>query len=59
MSGPNSAPNGEVGLIKGHWNEEFVFISDRDFYRGEYGPFWVSLQDYLAQSNRLRTGKTK
>lgn len=25
MPGPNSAPNGDAGLVRGHENERFVF----------------------------------
>ncbi len=51
MAGPNSAPNGDGRLVKGYSREEEVFVKELNR--------WVSLRDYLAMSNRLRTGKTR
>ncbi len=51
MPGPNSAPNGDVGLIRGHEQERFVFCTICD----KVLPARVD----AAKHNRLRTGKTK
>ena len=51
MPGPNSAPNGDVGLIRGHAQERFV---------------WCDICHKIlparvdgAKHHNLRTGKTK
>lgn len=75
MPGPNSAPNGDTSLVKGHINEDFMceLHSDKHLDECEVNEdFWrnrnvrnlpkcrvVSKRDYLAKRNRLHTGKTK
>ena len=68
MSGPNSAPNGDTRVVKGHINEEFMCDKHGDKHLDECESNQVldrshcdvvSLRDYLAKRNRLVTGKTK
>jgi hypothetical protein len=71
MSGPNSVPNGDTRVMRGHMSE--VFICD---WHGKEVPGPESrcpkqskdpenpcpilpLRWYLLKRNRLRTGKTK
>lgn len=60
MPGPNSAPNGDTTIVRGHVNEEFIEvkrttrIGNNVFHWSE----WVPKREYLAKRNRLRTGKT-
>lgn len=58
MAGPNSAPNGDTTIVRGHVNEEFIRVKRWD---AELELEWfeeVPKRTYLAQRNRLRTGKT-
>lgn len=61
MPGPNSAPNGDTTIIRGHVNEEFIEVkhttqigSDK-FHWSE----WVPKREWLAERGRLTTGKTR
>lgn len=56
MSGPNSAPNGNGGLVKGYSREEWVEV--KKVVGGKEIVVLVSLRDFLARKNRLVTGKT-
>lgn len=68
MPGPNSAPNGDAGLIRGHIRERFVYcLSCYVAYRSKLTeeerenlpatiPF--PLREHLAAHNKLITGKT-
>lgn len=47
MMGPNSAPNGDRGLVKGYPGEDFVWVEARKV--------WVSRRDLP----NARTGKTE
>lgn len=51
MPGPNSAPNGDSGLVRGHDNERFYFC--------EICKSVFPARVHDAKHNRLRTGKTK
>lgn len=65
--GPNSAPNGEGGLVRGYAREEFTYdktvnrYCDEDTCTGmkEHSGCYVSLRVFLSRTNRLRTGKTQ
>lgn len=74
MSGPNSAPNGDTRLVMGHVNEEFMCQThgNKHLDRCEKNLVYtiderldgkkcvvVGLRTYLAQRNKLVTGKTK
>jgi hypothetical protein len=60
MPGPNSAPNGDTRIVKGHFNEEFVCATHyREYDRCNEKCKNISLRDYLAKRNMLRTGKTR
>lgn len=51
MPGPNSAPNGDAGLIRGHEKERFVFC--------EYCKKVLPARVDAAKHGKLNTGKTK
>lgn len=63
MPGPLSTPNGDVRIIRGHVNEEFVCNKHGDKNVDECFAdakcTIVPLRDYLYQRNRLVTGKTR
>lgn len=73
MPGPNSCPNGDTRVSRGHINEVFVCkihgeksLDDcewksvnLDKYGEPYACSIIPLREYLAQRNMLRTGKTK
>lgn len=72
MPGPNSAPNGDTTIVRGHMNEEFLCDIHASKHldacrvneeRREVNPklppcHIVSKREYLLKRNRLRTGKT-
>lgn len=66
MAGPLSTPNGDVRIIRGHVQEEFLCrCGDKkcdgikiDWNTG-YVHKLIPLRDYLAARGRLITGKTK
>jgi len=52
--GPNSAPNGDAGLVRGHKNEEFVCVLDKKKHTcGDAECKLISLR-----LTGVRTGKT-
>jgi hypothetical protein len=57
MAGPMSAPNGDRRIVRGDLNEEFKIVR----HETEYGTWLesVPLRTWLAQHNRLVTGKTE
>lgn len=57
MPGPNSAPNGDTTIIRGHADEEFVRVLVLKGYAEEHYE-WIPKREYLARRNKLRTGKT-
>lgn len=72
MPGPNSAPNGDTTIVRGHVNEEFYCETHKDKHVGEceVNEEWCHINPllphcrvvpkryWLAKRNRLRTGKT-
>lgn len=67
MPGPNSVPNGDTRLMRGHINEAFVCQRHVDKHLDvcydrvdaeKNACVVVPLRQYLAERNRLRTGKT-
>lgn len=71
MPGPNSAPNGDTRLVRGHINEAFTVISRRTCARcyaqyvasvpekQEPEPYiMLPLREHLARHGNLVTGKT-
>jgi hypothetical protein len=59
MAGPNSAPNGDARLVKGHLLAEFVWVEYYDELTRMSFRMQVPLRDYLARKHRLLTGKTQ
>ena len=59
MPGPNSAPNGDTAIVRGHVNEEFVCDRHANCNLDTSSCKVVPLREYLAKRNRLRTGKTR
>lgn len=67
MPGPCSVPNGDTRVVRGHIDEEFACEKhgQKELDRCENRRFdknpcvVVPLRQYLAERNRLRTGKTK
>lgn len=63
MPGPNSCPNGDTRVMRGHVNEVFVCEKhgDKETYECSMKPGCklVPLRDYLYKRNRLVTGKTR
>ncbi len=75
MSGPNSIPNGDTTVMRGHMNEKFICTAHKD-KRGKrmevdslrstcpmdsdkHPCHVLPLRWYLEQRGMLRTGKTK
>ncbi len=66
MPGPLSTPNGDTTLARGHVNEKFVCNKHGDKnldlceakIEAGMSCSMVPLRNYLADRNRLRTGKT-
>lgn len=69
MPGPNSAPNGDVGLIRGHAQERFVFCETcqkaREARASEEAGVEITLpprrypaRTHAAKHGKLKTGKT-
>jgi len=59
MAGPNSAPNGDTRIIRGHVNEEFACETHRECTLDTDRCKVVPLRWYLSKRGRLQTGKTK
>lgn len=59
MAGPNSAPNGDTRIVRGHVDEEFVCEKHRECDLDTDKCQVVPLRWYLSKRNRLRTGKTR
>ncbi len=68
MPGPNSAPNGDAGLVRGHQDERFVwcnpcYASRKAWGLREFGvildPISYPARSHDAKHNRLHTGKTQ
>lgn len=60
MAGPNSAPNGDAGLIRGHRLERFVLVKcPADCEKEHEHEQLLPARTVLARRNRLVTGKTK
>lgn len=65
MAGPLSTPNGDVRIIRGHVQEEFICVCGNHKCDGtmdswdRYTHKMVPLRNYLFDRNRLVTGKTK
>ena len=57
MPGPNSAPNGDVTLIKGHKREIYYYCQCKDYDHYKHLP--IPARDWLARRGRLYTGKTE
>lgn len=60
MPGPNSAPNGDTTIIRGHRDEEFITVWHTTQI-GMNSIRWseeVPKREYLAKRGRLTTGKT-
>ena len=63
MPGPNSSPNGDTTIVRGHADE--VFVCERhkdkelDACAVRKGCEILPLRTYLAKRNRLITGKTR
>jgi hypothetical protein len=61
MAGPNSAPNGDRGLIRGDKHERFVAVPRKKVLdTGETVEYteYVPQREYDAKRGRLFTGKT-
>lgn len=70
MPGPNSAPNGDKGLIRGHAEERFYYCEtcqrrrEKEYFE-RYGikaklrEILYPAREHDAKHKRLRTGKTK
>lgn len=63
MAGPNSAPNGDASLVSGQriCCPKHGFETNKCAYKDGIRkcPDLVSKRMYLAQTGKLRTGKTK
>lgn len=59
MAGPNSAPNGDTRIVRGHINEEFVCEKHKRELEKCNDCTLIPLRVYLAKRNMLRTGKTR
>lgn len=63
MPGPNSCPNGDTRVMRGHVNEAFVCNKhgekELDVCYSRENCTIVPLRDYLFSRNRLVTGKTR
>jgi hypothetical protein len=59
MAGPNSAPNGDARLVKGHLLAEFVWVERYDALTDMIIRWQEPLRDNLARKHRLVTGKTQ
>lgn len=60
MPGPNSAPNGDTRIVRGHINEEFVCEKHyQELEKCDNQCRITPLRIYLTNRSRLRTGKTK
>lgn len=59
MPGPNSAPNGDTRIVRGHINEEFVCEKHKaELEKCDKKCTLLPLRVYLSKRNLLRTGKT-
>lgn len=67
MPGPNSAPNGDAGLVRGHEQERFVYCKECYAARKAWGlrefgvildPIKYPARSHDAKHGRLTTGKT-
>jgi hypothetical protein len=67
MPGPNSAPNGDAGLVRGHAQERFIFCNACHTRAVEKAleeelpvprPKRYPARTHAAKHGRLRTGKT-
>jgi hypothetical protein len=72
MPGPNSCPNGDTTVMRGHINEEFYCDIHKDKHLDECydnEDWWpinpliphcrvIPKREWLAKRGRLRTGKT-
>ena len=65
MAGPLSVPNGDVRIIRGHVQEEFLCKCGNEKCDGTprgdrpNAHKMIPLRDYLAARGRLITGKTR
>ena len=66
MAGPLSVPNGDVRIIRGHVQEEFICKCGNHKCDGTYDSWdnqntheMIPLRTHLSNRNRLVTGKTK
>jgi len=59
MAGPNSVPNGDTRLMMGHVNTEYRCDTHSKCSWEEKSCKIITLREWLAKRNRLRTGKTK
>ena len=60
MPGPNSSPNGDTRIVRGHWNEEFRCDVGHKCGAKDAGPCRIiPLRVWLSKRNKLRTGKTR
>lgn len=68
MPGPNSIPNGDTTVMRGHVNEKFVCrihgekeldACEQRIADEEGNCKIIPLRWYLSERGRLRTGKTK
>lgn len=59
MPGPNSSPNGDTRIVRGHWNEEFRCDKHRECSQAQKDCNIIPLREWLSKRNMLRTGKTK
>lgn len=58
MPGPNSAPNGDTRIVRGHINEEFRCDKHRECNQTSKECNIIPLRVWLQKRNLLRTGKT-
>lgn len=59
MPGPNSSPNGDTRIVRGHINEEFRCDTHRECVQDGENCKIIPLRWWLAKRNLLHTGKTR